>query len=158
MAHFPETKLAELLPRATAWAEQKEQYIVRHHDAHSLESDDIAVARRAGVQHPERVRLLAVPEIPLPDEPDLKDAAQEVGLITRGTAGLTVGYGVFVQQDCLVGRLIAHELKHVAQFEECGSIAGFLRQYLAECNEYGYPNAPMEQEAIDFARKEYPSS
>jgi len=34
---------------------------------------------------------LAVPEIALPDEEDLRDAAAAVGLITAGTAGLTIG-------------------------------------------------------------------
>jgi len=54
-----------------------------------------------------------------------------------------------VRLDFLGDRfLVAHELVHTAQYERCGSIAAFLRQYLHECLSIGYPDAPMEQEAI----------
>jgi hypothetical protein len=108
------------------------------------------VALRAGVQRPGDVRLLALAEIPWTDETDLREAAQEVGLIISGIGGL--------RQDSLGDRkLLAHELRHVAQHERWGGISGFLRQYLTQCNEYGYPDAPMELEAIAFAEKEFPS-
>jgi hypothetical protein len=42
---------------------------------------------------------------------------------------------------------------HVAQYERHGSLLAFLQQYLSEVNEYGYPAAPMEHEAIVFADK-----
>jgi hypothetical protein len=53
-------------------------------------------------------------------------------------------------------KLVAHELMHVAQYERLGSIPAFLQQYLSEVNQYGYPAAPMEQEAIAFAEREFP--
>jgi hypothetical protein len=69
-------------------------------------------------------------------------------------AGMTIGHGIFVLQDCLQNpNLIAHELMHVAQYERHGSLLAFLQQYLSEVNEYGYPAAPMEHEAIVFADK-----
>jgi hypothetical protein len=46
---------------------------------------------------------------------------------------------------------------HVAQYERHGSIIAFLQQYLSEVNEYGYPAAAMEQEAIAFAESVFPS-
>jgi hypothetical protein len=159
MSHFSENILAVLLPRATAWAAKQEQYIRGHNEALVLAPLGVELARRAGVRQPTEVRLLPVPEIPLPGEADLSEAAQNVGLITAGTGALTIGYGVFVRQDCRSdGKLLAHELVHVAQYERHGGVARFLREYLAECNDRGYPNGPMEQEAIAFAEKEYPSS
>jgi hypothetical protein len=147
-----------MLPRAAAWAQQQEQLMLGHKQSLVLIPECQAIARRAGVAQPQAVRILGVPEIPLPEGRDLREAAVAFGLITPGTVGLTIGYGIFVRQDCLKDpKLIAHELKHVAQYERHGSIAAFLQQYLSEVNQYGYPAAPMEQEAIAFAESEFPS-
>jgi hypothetical protein len=40
---------------------------------------------------------------------------------------------------------------HTAQYERLGGIVPFLRKYLFECVTIGYPQAPMEQEAIRVA-------
>ena len=74
------------------------------------------------------------------------------GLITPGTAGLTLGHGIFLRQDCSHDeKLIAHELKHVAQYEQEGGISEFLERYFFEYIEYGYVDAPLEREARLFA-------
>jgi len=63
-------------------------------------------------------------------------------------------YGIFIRLDCWRDRaLIAHELVHTAQYERLGGILPFLRQYLFECVTIGYPEAPMEQEAIAVAAR-----
>jgi hypothetical protein len=155
---IPQNIFSEMLPRAAAWAQRQEQIMLGHPQTQSLNADGQEIARRAGVAHPEAVRILGVPAIPLPEETDLRAAAVNFGLITPGTAGLTIGHGIFVRQDCLNDpRLIAHELKHVAQYERHGSIPAFLQQYLAEVNQYGYPANPMEQEAVAFAESAFPS-
>jgi hypothetical protein len=83
---------------------------------------------------------------------------RNTSLITPETAGLTIGQGIFVRADCANdAKLIAHELKHVAQYDRHGSIIAFLQQYLSEVNEYGYPAAAMEQEAIAFAESVFPT-
>lgn len=46
--------------------------MLRHSAALVLIPKAQEIARRAGVQRTEAVRLLAVPEIPLPEEPDLR--------------------------------------------------------------------------------------
>jgi ribulose-5-phosphate 4-epimerase/fuculose-1-phosphate aldolase len=147
-----------MLPRATAWAQQQEELMLGHKESLILVPEGQAIARRAGVSRPAAVRILGVTEIPLPEEKDLREAAVQFGLITPGTAGLTIGHGIFVRQDCLKDpKLIAHELMHVAQYERHGSIPAFLQQYLSEVNQYGYPAAPMEQEAVAFAESVFPS-
>ena len=135
-----------LLPLACAWAEEQERIILR--DGVPLTAPQIADAKRIGITHPERVRLRVVDEIPLPDNPMLRRAAEMTGLISPLTAGLTLRYGIFIQSDSWgERRLVVHELAHVAQYERFGGFRPFLEQYLHECITIGYPAAPLEQEA-----------
>ena len=46
---------------------------------------------------------------------------------------------------------IVHELAHTMQCEKFGGFYPFLKKYLWECIEIGYPVAPLEQEAIRIA-------
>ena len=79
----------------------------------------------------------------------LKAAAAAIQFLTPATRGLTLQYGIFIRSDCWRDRsLVAHELVHTAQYERLGGILPFLRQYLLECVTIGYPEMPMEQEAI----------
>lgn len=137
----------ELLPLAAAWAEQQEARILA--SGVGLTPAQLSDARRVGVAHPENVRLLNVAFIPTPEHSALRAAGEVTGLISPFTAGLTLRYGIFIRSDFIGNRfLVAHELVHTAQYERCGSIETFLRQYLYECLSIGYPDAPMEQEAI----------
>jgi hypothetical protein len=52
-------------------------------------------ARLVGVAAPERVRLLYVPKIPIPDDPALRAAVQETQFLSPLTRGLTLRYGIF---------------------------------------------------------------
>src|SRR5882762_8058775 len=128
-----------LLPLACAWAEEQERIILR--DGVPLTAAQIEDAKRIGIIYPERVRLRVVDEIPLPDNPTLRTAAEMTGLISPLTAGLTLRYGIGER------RLVVHELAHVAQYERFGGFRPFLEQYLHECITIGYPEAPLEQEA-----------
>jgi len=105
------------------------------------------LAQRVGVAHPEEVRVLSVPRIPLPSHPRVKQLARRTGLLNADTGGLTVGYGVIVRRDCANNlRLLAHEFVHVAQYERLGKV-GFLQEYIQRIAAHGYPNAPFELEA-----------
>ena len=135
-----------LVPLAYAWAEEQERIILR--DGVPLTAAQIVDAKRIGIIHPERVRLRVVAEIPLPDNPALRTAAEMTGLISPLTAGLTLRYGIFIQSDSWgERRLVVHELAHVAQYERFGGFRPFLEQYLHECVTIGYPEAPLEREA-----------
>lgn len=142
----------QLLPLAIAWAGQQENYILQN--GVQLTPSQLSDARLIPVVNPEKVRLLKVNRIPLPGEVSLKSAAQIMGLITTNTIGLTLRYGVFIREDFWNDRKIAvHELVHVAQYERLGGIDQFLQKYLQECISFGYPGAPMEQEAITLSNK-----
>ncbi|MBT6050214.1 MAG: hypothetical protein HOI47_04800 [Candidatus Scalindua sp.] len=141
-----------LLPLACKWAEQQEESIQQK--GNILTSSQINDATHVGVKHPEKVRLLQVPNIPIPDEPSLAVAAQATQLITANTAGLTLRYGIFIRSDCWNDRkLLIHELVHTSQYERLGGILPFLENYLSEVLSIGYPAAPMEQEAIKIAQE-----
>lgn len=151
MTRIPDAILAELQPQVAAWVEEQEHHILEHGEA--LSGPELQIAIAAGVLHPERVRLLPVAKTPLPEEHTLRRAAQAFGFVSEMTDGLTAGYGFFVRQSRHHDlTLIAHELAHVAQYERFGGIHGFLQQYLAEINEFGYDAAPLELEAVAFEK------
>lgn len=145
-------QFAQLLPLAVAWAEQQENLILQN--GIQLTPSQVTDARLVSVVNPEKVRLFKVNQIPLPSEPSLRTAAQMTGLITMNTKGLTLRYGVFIRKDFWNDRkTVLHELVHVAQYERLAGIDQFLQKYLQECITIGYPQAPMEQEAITLSGK-----
>ena len=143
-----ENEFESLLPLACSWAEGKEREILRI--GVPLSASAISDAMRIGVIHADQVRLLKVKQIPVPEHPMLRAAAEETDLISPFTVGLTLRYGIFIRSDCWNDRrLIFHELVHTMQFERAGGIRPFLERYLRECITIGYPDAPLEREAIN---------
>lgn len=139
-----------LLPLAAKWVTEVEKRILR--EGVPLSEQGLADARAVGVREPERVRLLALPCVPIPTDLTLKTAVAAIQFLTPATRGLALRYGIFARSDCWgERRLVAHELVHTAQYERLGGIRPFLRQYLSECLTIGYPAGPMEQEAIATA-------
>src|SRR2546426_12805153 len=98
MSFLTPQQLGMLLPLACAWASEQERAILQSGVA--LTAAQVADARRVGVTRPERVRLLQVPEIPMPSHPALAAAAAETRLISPSTIGLTLRYGIFIRDDC----------------------------------------------------------
>jgi len=85
--------------------------------------------------------------LPMPDDPVLQAAATQAGLLGPGMVGLTLGHSIFVCRGHKTRRLVSHELRHVYQYEQHGSIAAFLPVYLAQVLQVGYQNAAFEQDA-----------
>lgn len=142
LAHFE-----KLLPLAVRWASGLETRILR--EGLPLSEQELTDANAIGVREPRRVRLLSLSSVPVPDDLTLRTSAAAIRFLTPATRGLALRYGIFVRSDCWRDRrLIAHELVHTAQYERLGGIEPFLRQYLWECLTIGYPEAPLEQEAI----------
>jgi hypothetical protein len=141
-----------LLPLASKWAAAVEARILR--EGVPLSEDGLDDAAALGVSEPERVRLLALARVPTPSDLTLRTAAAAIRFLTPTTCGLALRYGIFVRSDYWGDRrLVAHELAHTAQYERLGGIEPFLRRYLYECLTIGYPEAPMEQEAIAAAAR-----
>src|SRR6185312_4946306 len=89
-----QAELPRLLPRAITWARTQSSEIRRV--GVTLNEEGLATARRVGVVHPEHIRVLMVPLIPVPDDPELQLAAVHAGLLGPNTAGLSLGYGIFI--------------------------------------------------------------
>ncbi len=140
------------LPLATAWVEAHEAIILEH--GVPLTAHQAFDAHLAGVKNPQRVRVMKVDFIPLPANPVLARANEELNLVSPLTAGITFGRGIYLREDLWDDRaLLVHELVHVGQYERYGSIDAFLKDYLNECLTVGYPHGPLEREAIDRARE-----
>jgi hypothetical protein len=135
------------LPLAVRWASQQERKILLA--GVPLAEPGSSDARLMGVTHPERIRVLKVDQVPLPASRLLRGAATLTGIISLDTAGMALRYGIFIRSDCWHDRrILAHECVHTAQYERLGGFAEFLKHYLRECLEEGYPAGPLEQEAI----------
>jgi hypothetical protein len=108
-----------LLPLAVQWAEAKEKVILEHGTA--LSPQYVEDAKLIGVEHPGKVRIYEVPQIPIPKHPVLKAAAEATQLISPATIGISFGYGIFIHDDFSQDRYtIVHELVHTMQFKQGG--------------------------------------
>lgn len=134
------------LPWVVWWAWRMERRILRH--GRCLTDQETVNATRMGVHHPERLRILSVPQVPMPGTAWMQRIAARCGFDGSHTAGMALRYGIFIREDCGADpQLIAHECVHTAQYEKAGSLARFLRAYLSQCLIDGYWNAALEQEA-----------
>ena len=139
--------LSALVPLAATWVEEQQARILAAGVA--LTPQQSFDAHLVGVKDPGKVRLLKMDFIPLPENPVLRKANELFKLVSPVTAGITFGYGIYIRDDSWGDRpLVVHELVHVGQYERYGSVNAFLRDYLDECLTIGYPNGPLEQEAI----------
>ena len=138
--------LPVMTPRVIDWAEQLASKSLR--EGAALETRFAQVARDMGVRDAERIRIVVVDQIPLPEDPHLKVAAGSVGLAQGSAAGMTLGYAVIVhrgyERDL---RLLSHEFRHVAQYEAAGGIRPFLLVHLPQLVEFGYEDSPYEVDA-----------
>jgi hypothetical protein len=139
-------QLPLIAPRVVRWAELQAGQALKAGVA--LTPAQVALARRVGVKAPERVRIVVVDEIPLPDEPALKEASAQVGLSQSWAAGLTLGHAVIVRRGFEAdARLLSHEFRHVAQYEAKGGIPAFLGEHLQHLVRFGYDDSPFERDA-----------
>ena len=134
-----------LLPKAIAWAQEEELRAAT--SGRALTADEITLAREVGVVNAKLIRVKSCDRLPMPPDPSLQAAAIQTGLLGPGMVGLTLGYSVFVCRGHETRRLLAHEFRHVFQYEQNGSIAGFLPVYLQQIITVGYRNAPLEIDA-----------
>lgn len=143
---MPFIDLPVLLPRAIEWAEARAMDAVARGNA--LEGEERTIATSVGVRHPDRIRILTVDRFPVPDDPELRQAAMATGLLGADGLGLTLGYAVFLRRGHEQAvRLLRHEFRHVQQCERMGSLAAFLTEYLSQIVQVGYLRAPLEEDA-----------
>jgi hypothetical protein len=134
-----------LLPLAVAWSRDQSDRIARL--GTPLSEQELDVARRVGVKEPERVRVLQVPTVPMPYSLALRAAAIQAGMFGPHVHGMTLGYGIFLATEHASLRLLSHELRHVFQYEQAGSLDAFMTNYLTQIVTVGYYDAPLELDA-----------
>jgi hypothetical protein len=146
-------KFERLAPLAYQWAKSQEAYVLKH--GAPLAAHQLADACRAGVQDPDRIRLLVVDRIPLPDDPELADAARRAQIITDASRGVAIGYGIIIRADSWQSReLLLHQLVHVAQCERSGGLEVFVGEYLADRrSSRDFSVGSLEDEARSLARE-----
>ena len=136
----------QYFPKAVQWVTEMEKAILERGQALLPQSRKDAEA--IGIRRIDDVRIAVFRAIPLPNDPGLRQLAQETGLISDSTAGMTFGHGIALKNGAFDRRLIAHELSHVMQYERSGGIEAFLKDYVKEIAfPPGYPNGPLEREA-----------
>lgn len=135
-----------ILPAVWLWARRMERKALRQ--GRPLKKSEIGWARQAGVQEPERIRLVEVDEMPRPTFRWMHGVAARWGLSLRDTLGLCLRYGIYIRRgSCDRWGTLVHECCHTAQCERLGGLGAFLSRYLVECLGKGYEDAPLEVEA-----------
>src|SRR5260221_4549959 len=108
------TSLPVVMPIACAWAEKQELIILAQ--GAPLGEGRLADARRAGVAHPEKIRLLRVEALPQPENEDMMFIAKHIGLFSPRSSGIALGYGICLKHiHCANRYSLVHECVHVAK-------------------------------------------
>lgn len=134
-----------LLPLATRWANKQSQEVQKH--GRHLNGKERDIARLVGVSNTDRVKILIVDKIPSPTSRFLQKVSAYTQFSIDNAAGLTLGYSIYLCEKHLSMRLLSHELRHVHQYEQYGSMKAFLKDYLSQVLTYGYLAAPLERDA-----------
>ena len=146
-------KLQDLVSPALEWALTQEAFIFKY--GAPLRPAQIEDAQRAGVRDIDRVRVLVVDRIPLPDDERLAEGARHAQIITEASRAVTVGRGIIVRADSWQDReLLVHALVHVAQCERSGGLETFVAEYLTDrttCAAFSV--GALEDEARGLARE-----
>lgn len=133
------------------WARQWEKTI--EIDGIGLNQEQLNLAARLGIKHPEKIKILNKSIIPLPPESIVVLAAKKQGLKLDEVAGITFGYGIILIKNRADDfKLLTHEMVHVLQYERLG-FENFLYQYVKECTTMGYNSSSLEKEAIELTEK-----
>ena len=81
-----------LLPLVVQWVESQEANILQN--GIPLSEQAIEDAKAVGVVHPDKIRLLRVDRISIPEDPILKQAGEITGFISQSTRGMALRYGI----------------------------------------------------------------
>lgn len=153
-----------LMPAAITWAEERQAEILTQ--GMPLTDFQLELARAVGVARPDKIRMIEVAEIPVPADEALRVAGKGLGLFDWSPAGRAIGYGVEIRLPLAEGpsprklspTLYRHEFRHVFQFEQYGSIALYLPEYLRAVLECGYFDSPFEVDARRYEAETVPGN
>ena len=142
----------EFLREMIRYSEALEQRILA--EGRPLTDAEKELARRADIQDVDRVRLLVLDSVPLPESRILRQRLAEIGLLRliRSARGTAKGYGIILTPAGLgQPSSLAHELVHVGQYERLGGIAPLMKRHLPDLTASGYRSSVLEDEAYRLA-------
>jgi hypothetical protein len=142
-----EDNIDQIINYAIRWALATVHYYQDRGRPLNAVETEIAIA--AGVIHPELIRIIETDHVPEPKLDELAALRIQSGLLHSHSVGLTLGNQVFIRNGFMRPYLLAHEFRHVYQFEQLGSLEIMIRNYLLEVVQFGYRNAPLEIDAIN---------
>lgn len=131
------------------WAELLQNKIL--HEGKSISDENIYMAKVAGIDKIERVRILKVDKINLPDIQLINDLKRANKLDAFATAGMAIGYGILLDKRA-ENKVLIHEFRHVAQYELFGDLKQFSLVYLRELIKFGYGHGPFEIDAKMYSQ------
>ena len=135
-----------VLPFATWWLWHQERKALRL--GRKLNDEEITWAKKIGIEHPEKIRIYLIDQVPTPAPTFIENILQKRGFPAGNAAGMSMRYGIYAKEKYASNKsLIAHELVHTHQYERFGSLSKFLIVYLKEVMLLGYNNSPLEHEA-----------
>ena len=142
-----------LLPLAYQWAKTQEEFVLTH--GIPLSPAQVDDARLAGVRDHERVRVLVVDRIPLPESGELAEAARRAHIITEDTRCVGLGHAILIRAEAWGDReLLVHNLVHIAQCERSGGLEQWVQQYLLDRQtSASFTLGALEEEARRRARE-----
>jgi hypothetical protein len=142
----------QLLPFAYQWAKAQEDYVFAH--GTPLSPQHLADARLAGVRDCERVRVLVVDRMPVP-EGELAEAARRTRIVTEDARCIGLGHAIIIRAEAWGDReLLLHNFVHIAQCERSGGLEPWVRQYLVDRqNSPSFGICSLEEEARRIARE-----
>jgi len=153
MPVFDQETFESLLPVAYDWAKKQEEFVLAH--GRPLGTTQMWDAKLAGVHDTDRIRVLVVDRIPLPEDPKLAEAARRTRIISEDTRCMGFGHALIIRGDAWNDReLILHNLIHIAQCERSGGLKNWVRQYLVDrTNCPNFTLGELEEEARRIAHQ-----
>ena len=142
-----------LVPVACEWVRAQEQLILSR--GFPLDGRYAADADRIGIRDVDRVRILVVDRVPLPDDESLAAAARQTQIITAASRAVALGHGIIIRADAWNDReLMLHQLVHIAQCERSGGLEPFVQEYLCDRDRSDeFSLGAFEEEARRIARE-----
>lgn len=147
--------LRRVLPRSAplvgVWAAWQQRRAMRL--GRPLSPEQLQIAAAVGVRDGERIRLLLVERMPFPAWRLVGTLSRQLRLPGPDVDGLTLGHAIIIRRGALTPPLLAHECRHVQQYEAAGSLRRFLGEYLRQVAQHGYRDAAFEADARDAAAR-----
>jgi len=142
--------LPSVLPKAIAWGVSQYELIMR--SGSPLDDLQFAIARKKhGIVHPERIRIVEVSSLPQPEDPELLEVALDSGLFGSSMVGMAISYGIYVCRGYAGCEMLSYVFRQVRQYEDAGSISGYLRRELEYVENVEYGDAVARSNVLQRA-------